>query len=508
MTISEKNQKVISIHIHNDLTKELSYPLLRLLYSISVTQAETPQEILAHNFLFPTEKIVSEKLSLSDSIVKTEQIRYFLKNKSERVFRFLEEKLKKSPLEISFEVLPDFSSEEISFLQRMKNTIQIFIGKKESANQFNYSDFYSEVEKSWMHGELESKKCYELITDYMSVGDSQTALRILNAMRNHENLTSAFVLKASLLNMLGKIEEAREAYVFALKLSPEGEKAAIYYLLAMIELRFLKKDHSLRKAEIYLNIAFRSALDPEHYTDHEKLKFDRIFNRNGYALVLFEKELYAEAYALLEELSQELEVLTSEKARMHLSVLEYNKVQCLLKLAQDDLSEKTFEKLILLDPQSAEYRFEFAKYLENTAQSEKALVQIEKALQLDPYCWQYSYLKANVLISLNRYSEAKELLEVAREQFPENMKLCYSYFWVLSMLEDYAQILRLYEANPYFFQNSELYYDFLPIISEAYLNLHREVDGYELYRAALFKDPSSRILRESFQELECVLASC
>ncbi|QMU77851.1 tetratricopeptide repeat protein [Streptacidiphilus sp. PB12-B1b] len=155
------------------------------------------------------------------------------------------------------------------------------------------------------------------------------------------------------------------------------------YATAMLYTRHLpegQRDHRLALGWTNIAIAIASQLQ-----GGEDQAFSTVFQQNGRALVEGHLGNAEEALALvtggLERLDREL---GEGEHGLHRSVLRHNRAQVLKGLGRLDEARQDYEKVIALDPNYAEYHFEYAGLLRRLGRHEQALREYTRAMELTP----------------------------------------------------------------------------------------------------------------------------
>jgi tetratricopeptide (TPR) repeat protein len=141
-----------------------------------------------------------------------------------------------------------------------------------------------------------------------------------------------------------------------------------------------RRDHRIALGWSNVAIALASQLD-----DTEEQAFSTVFHQNGRALV--------EGH--LGNAQQALELVTNGLARLdrdlgegdhglHRSVLRHNRAQVLKGLGRWEEARRDYETVIALDPNYAEYHFEYAGLLRRLGAEEQALAEYTTAMGLTP----------------------------------------------------------------------------------------------------------------------------
>lgn len=214
------------------------------------------------------------------------------------------------------------------------------------------------------------------------------------------------------------------------------------YVLAMLFARhhpaYLRSDD---KAAEYLESAYR-LLETATTAEVPDVRFQRVFNRNGYALVVFRRGRVEEAADYLINGLRELDEDASETVSLHKSVLLYNLAQCYKALGQTEQTIATYRQLISLDPEFCEYRLELAKCLldQDTPQTDaEAQACLLEAYALDPTNPDCHSLLGYTASTNGQYEHAQTFYRLAYDSDPENPEYAYDLAFVLVQTGRYEQ---------------------------------------------------------------------
>lgn len=155
------------------------------------------------------------------------------------------------------------------------------------------------------------------------------------------------------------------------------------YATAMLYTRHLpedRRDHRIALGWTNIAIAFASQLD-----SGEDQAFSTVFQQNGRALVEGHLGNAEQALALvtggLERLDREL---GQGEHGLHRSVLRHNRAQVLKGLGRLEEASEDYRTVIALDPNYAEYHFEYAGLLRRLGHQQQALDEYTLAMRLTP----------------------------------------------------------------------------------------------------------------------------
>lgn len=385
-------------------------------------ETSSQAEKLAWRILDPFSQSVAEigTLSLTDKMDYDNQIRFFLKERVERMLANITIALKARISSLSL-----FHSEELDegskiFFNLLAKEIKVehvktpFIFKQD----FNLN----KQEKTVQSLLCDSKADRELIIyharRYLNIGNGWTAEKLLKKIQSNKDTQAAQLLSFA-YNMQGKSREAEVLYK-KWKTSPMAEdQVRACYVLSMLYARHhAREDLSVATSKAYLEEAYK-ILETRNETNYVDYTFDKVFNRNGYALILFREGKLEEAARLLEWGIATIKDRDTPKERMHLSVLYYNVAQVYERLQLFDQCLAAMNTLIEIDPLFAEYHAEKARILlENFQDTKGAEFEIVRALELDAALfdaetfYEYMYL----FNEAEAYAATIRLLRLAESQ--------------------------------------------------------------------------------------------
>ncbi|HHG7430915.1 TPA: tetratricopeptide repeat protein [Streptococcus pneumoniae] len=206
-----------------------------------------------------------------------------------------------------------------------------------------------------------AEELHELGLKYLSAGDLWASKKIFTYLVNkYDNRRDVFKL-ATTYNMLLEAEKAEYYYNLYKHDGKVDHIVAANYMLAMLYARhhpkYLQDD---QKAIVLLNEAYDLIKD--------KVTLESIFNRNGYALLLFKMGKVEETIILLKRCLNQIKQLdnSSSSVVLHESVLWFNLYQCYVTIGDNTNSRKTFYILKNMDPLFIEYYLEYSRNLLET----------------------------------------------------------------------------------------------------------------------------------------------
>lgn len=387
-----------------------------------------------------------DQLSLTDKQPIDNQLRFYEKNYGLTVVNNIAlkcvQQLSESnhPLEIN---MSELSEVEVLFLERLS---QYMINSENLHLKFNRIEYIEKVEIS----KKELKR-------FLNIADPWTAIKIgeilLQKRESQKDLDLLHILALN-YNSIGNTLAAEDLLLKVIHSevsSVRDNKIIIssFYILAMTHLRHHPNGlKDMMKAQKYLDKALELMKDDNFA--HDDRKFSSIFNRNGYALILFNEGRVDEAISLLIDKLIEIEPLIKEKGEyilLHKTVLLYNLYQCYVALDRLDEAESTLKKLIQLDYYDLDYRYELVRFYFNINNLEQGKVELDQISKLDieDYPTHQSYL--------GFYYLEKNDLPVAKEHYANayhtnvNAKkaneFLYNYLYTLYALHEFDEVSQI-----------------------------------------------------------------
>lgn len=283
---------------------------------------------------------------------------------------------------------------------------------------------------------------YEQAVEYLSVGDSWTAERILRGIQPRRDVPAVWGRLGLAYTMQGRTLEAEFCYLrWRSDPDPVGVAGADYALSMLYARHHPAYLRSLDRTAEYLEHGY-AALDQVDEDDERDLTFHRVFNRNGYALVEFRRGRVDEA---IEHLTTGISRLRSGTAvhRMHQTVLIYNLAQCYRRIGRIDSAIDTYLELLGVDGKMPEYHMELANCYLSSERFDEALASLTKARDLGPSIQEVHSLLGFTYLQLGKTTEALDAYRVAHECVPQDTEALYDYAYLLAESEQPEKALQL-----------------------------------------------------------------
>ncbi|MFI9822328.1 tetratricopeptide repeat protein [Streptomyces sp. NPDC052013] len=290
--------------------------------------------------------------------------------------------------------------------------------------------------------EADLDRLYEEAVQYLSVGDSWTAERILRRIQPHHDLPKVWGRLGLAHTMQGRTLEAEFCYLrWREDPDPVGVAGADYALSMLYARHHPEHLRSLDRTAEYLEHGY-AALDRVDDGDDRDLTFHRVFNRNGYALVEFRR---GRVDAAIEHLTAGISKLRSGNAvhRMHQTVLIYNLAQCYRRIGRVDDAIETYRELLGVDGKMPEYHMELAQCHMSNEQFDDALTSLLRARDLGPSIPEVHSLLGYTYLQLGKTAEALDAYRAAHECDPQDVEALYDYAYLLAESGQPEEALRL-----------------------------------------------------------------
>jgi tetratricopeptide (TPR) repeat protein len=346
------------------------------------------------------------------------------------------------------------------------------------------------------------KFLFEVAKKLKYIGDHWSAINILKVLKNCRHIERYEVYKelAISYNGIGEGELAEEFYIKCInqKGCPKSVKVTVYYSLSMLFLRHHNFSlHDTNRGEEYLNLAYEILSEPSFSSD----VFNRVFNRNGFALCLYKRGRIREAIKMLKWGLIELEKVKGESASLHASVLLYNLCLCYKKLAMPKLAIKYYRYLLNADPKMLEYRSDFINYLIDINKSRMALRIINDSGKYFPNSETINSLKGRLLYINGKYKDALACFTIAYNYNMFKRENINNYLLTKFKLEEYVSIVN--SARIIGIRNAikkNLFNDqTLSIISSAYYNIGNIKQCKAILQIGIKNYPTSELLQQNLK---------
>lgn len=253
------------------------------------------------------------------------------------------------------------------------------------------------------------------------MGDYWTARRLLERLEREKNHTEVNVLLGVAANAAGRGFLAEYYYRRNYRAGDALETIRVCYSLSMLFIRHhAPAFRDVDKGAEFLQEAFELLNELDPHDRDQRLAFRKVFNRNGYALVLFKRKRIHEAIALLDAGLARLEELATGSVALHRSVLMYNRMLCFKALGDFDTEVECFRQLVALDPLYPYYRLDFAKSLLGRGHVTAAIEAADEARAINPFLSESHAILGECYQSLDQNDTAEQHLRRACELDPLN----------------------------------------------------------------------------------------
>lgn len=253
------------------------------------------------------------------------------------------------------------------------------------------------------------------------VGDYWSSARILHKLEQHREHRELNMLLGIAASATARPFQAEYYYLKNYHGDDAVDRVRACYSLAMLCIRHHAPSfRDVMKGERYLQEAFGILDDLDPHGRDEATAFLKVFNRNGYALVLFKQQRVHEALTLLDMGIGRLTEMSGGAAALHRSVLTYNKMLCHQALGDSASQRACFQQLIELDPLYPYYRLDYADSLIAQGRFVEAIDTAERAREIDPFLSGSHAIMGRCFQALHDHARAEECFRRALELDPLN----------------------------------------------------------------------------------------
>jgi tetratricopeptide (TPR) repeat protein len=347
--------------------------------------------------------------SLSDSQPEKNQIRFYTRQRILRSFRALARELvERGSMDFRLHLTQPCDSASAEFFQVLAEQLKIQIDMPMASS----APLTPERRLSEIAQTFDVQNFCDFLVHLLNVGDSWLAVQIADDWREEKRELNPRIL-SSLGAAYNLQERGLEAEFFYQKWADFGglERARAYYSLSMLMARHHKGgERNLKRAGEYLQEAYQilQTLDP----GAQETIYETVFNRNGYALILFRQGQLQTAAELLvdgiERLSQ-----TRFGGGLHETVLQNNLGRVYAALGESKLAVAAHLRSIAIDPLFPEYHLDLANHLLDEGRSQEATRFVDEVLRLDPLLPEGLALKGFLLAEDGQLASSRLHLESA-----------------------------------------------------------------------------------------------
>ncbi|WP_138494478.1 tetratricopeptide repeat protein [Paenibacillus pinistramenti] len=335
---------------------------------------------------------------------------------------------------------------------------------------------------------------------YIGVGDPWTAEKILKRLINEKADPDYFYRMGVVYTQLGRTIEAEHYLEMCRTTGSLSDKALANYILSMLYARHHQKFLlDINKSKNFLEEAYEILCSLSE-TDLKDIHFHKIFNRNGYALVLFREGKIQEAIELL---NFGISNLNDKNKKLHKTVLIYNLAQCFTKIEKYGEALELYNQVISHDPYYPENYLEYARVLIFSGDYKKGLEVINRSIELDPFFLEAYSLAGYCYDELGETNHCIENYKKAWKLDKTKIDSAYEYGYALSELERYEECLMLLEnieINPSQLEVSSLR-NIITLHAEAALNCQGVNDAVQILMSGLNILPEDSEIKKNLKIL-------
>lgn len=285
---------------------------------------------------------------------------------------------------------------------------------------------------------------FDLVDERLAVGDGRTAALVLDELVGHSVAETPrwMSVRGLAANQLGDTLGAER---FFRRWATAGglDLAKANYVLSMLYARH--HPVNFRSNETAASLLDEALAELAELPSDIDVEFERVFNRNGMALINFRDgqvdaaiEKLVSGIARLNELG-----LAEGPHRMHASVLMYNLAQIYRRIGDYDNARTRYADVLEIDPNMAEYRVEFAEVLCHLGEFDLALAELDHAQALEPVLVSTADMRGWVLMTAGQFERAANAYDEASNSFGSNAERVYNRAFCLLQANEQSKVLAM-----------------------------------------------------------------
>ncbi|WP_045748041.1 tetratricopeptide repeat protein [Actinoplanes rectilineatus] len=321
---------------------------------------------------------------------------------------------------------------------------------------------------------------------HLHAGDAWTATALLRPLAHDHDRPALHQVLAVGHVMLGHPETAERHYQSWARTGTPLDAARARFGQAMLYARHHAPHlHDDTRAAALLD----QALTDLDRAGTDDVTLDRIFNRNGYAVLQVRAGKVDEALAFLDE-ALEAMTPTTEKNHLHRAALMYHRAHIKRRIGEHAAATREYRKLLDVDPDMPEYHMELALSHMVLGEWAQAVDELDRARDLDPYIPEAHALRAQIAEQQGERDAAIALHRQAWRIAPDDPERVYAYAYALSESQDWTEVIALLDGGP-------VHADLSCVLAEALVNVGRTDDAVACLTDALELAPDDENLRDN-----------
>lgn len=326
--------------------------------------------------------------SLSEQQIVDDQLRYYTNKRVLRGLRYIAldyaKKLEK-PIVLRLSSLPITPDSEFIGWLISQGKFGIEVTQLQDRNEGTVDSISEKINRvigRIKDNSITTNELVNYLRQLLNYGDSWSAKLVANAYLESadeldNNLAGTLGIPYALQGEPGMAKVLWEAWLQTSKIN----EARACYSLAMLCARHNPRSLiDLVAAEKYLELGWRKL---EELEPSSQISYEKVFNRNGIALLLFRAKKYAEARDVLEKGIASLRS-SAYTGKLHHTVLTSNLARVVTEMRDYQEAEHLLRETIDMDPLFAEYHQDLASFLCDRERFEEAKTEAERTIECDP----------------------------------------------------------------------------------------------------------------------------
>lgn len=428
--------KKMELVVHHDTRNIIAFSSVKDLFKkLGLDEQNFDPSLSKSLYLFyPTDIVVKSNfyqcnLNLTEKIPLEQRIRYRTKNVLDsiyaRIIDYINTSIDGEKLSVCvlcnscldeftqrfFEMAEKFGSWDITYKIQHNYSVGSVVNQRDE-------ELYNKLSTLKVNGKINfNKDLYDNLIDfsleYLNAGDALTAKNICNFIKS-------FYSDSDLWNILSVSEQVLKnaimsEYYLDLILNNnniEKYKNGSRYSKAMLYARMHSQElQNIEKSEYLLNQAYDEITSSDEYLNNiSSAIFSALFNRNGYALILFRKNKIEEAKNLMLDCISQIDniyiVDRQEELDLYRSVLVYNLAQCYERLGDYDNAIISLNKLLDKDRLMDTYYLDLARVYGSVNDIDSAISSCKQTIFINPYSHQNWAMLAYWQLQKTLYSDS------------------------------------------------------------------------------------------------------
>lgn len=358
-------------------SSSIPFKVSRELMMHSLDETERTHLNLALRPIFHTS--AKNEGSLSDRQRPDEQLRFYTKDRCLRDFRSVAQyfRSQQKSIQLTLDTLPNQADLDFFGVLSDYNVIAVHIEDASGHIEDRHCDVDGLRLFQGQISEMEWKAINNRLVQLLNHGDSWTAVWLCEHILRTQSKIPNFIYDAMGLSygLQNRTVEAERFFEFWGRTGGINSARANYSRAMLYARHHPLAMRNQETAKALLSDAWEILSNLETTED---VTYERMFNRNGYALILYRERQYDQAAALLEGCTQCIDK-TRFQHSVHHTVLLNNLGRIYAAMNRSEDAERVLRACVSLDPDFAEYWFDLATFYSDVGRLADAVEAAQEA---------------------------------------------------------------------------------------------------------------------------------